>query len=448
MKTSPASLARRVLLLVGLAIVLCLTLLGWLVQQAIEKHFADMDRMELKAAAQALEQAVARQPQGQPDLTRALRGLKGISFALYDDQGRLLYQSPGPGLTALLDDAVATMDDARLQRWQDGGHAYRGAALKLPGPYRLALAMNIDIHQRFLDHFRGSLWALMVLAALAILAAAWLAVRWGHAPLRQLSARIRSLSTDSLAERLDPTQVPAELQELVAAFNTMLAGMEEGFERLTNFSADIAHELRTPLTNLVTQTQVALGKARSQDEYREILYSNLEEFERLAKMVTDMLWLAQTDNGRLHPALQPLALKAELAELLDYFALLAEDKGVQLQLSGDDQQLKADRQLLRRALSNLLSNAIRHTPAGEKVQVRLATEGQWVQIQVENPGETIPAQHLPHLFDRFYRVDPARGRDGVGLGLAITQSIIQLHGGHLAVSSEAGLTRFTLSLPA
>jgi two-component system heavy metal sensor histidine kinase CusS len=249
--------------------------------------------------------------------------------------------------------------------------------------------------------------------------------------------------------RLDPNDVPVELRELVESFNRMIGRLEEGFERLSHFSSDIAHELRTPLTNLITQTQVGLSKPRDAQVYRELLYSGLEEQERLAKMVADMLWLAKSDNDLVKPALSTLDLAWEVRELFDYFEALATENNIELVLEGKVPTIRGDRALIRRALSNLLSNAIRHTPSGETVQVRLVDEDSHVSVAVINPGDTIPAKHLARLFERFYRVDPSRQRhsEGAGLGLAIAKSIIESHGGHIEARSHGGITIFTCTLP-
>ena len=230
----------------------------------------------------------------------------------------------------------------------------------------------------------------------------------------------------------------------------MIGRLEDSFTRLSHFSADIAHELRTPLTNLITQTQVGLGKARTSEEYRELLYSNLEEQERLAKMVNEMLWLAKSDHGLLKPVQVPLNLAGEVNELFDFFEALAEERQIQLVLEGQAPPFQGDKAMVRRAISNLLSNALRHTPSGEKVLVRLAqlSEHQ-VSLSVQNPGPEIPAEHLPRMFDRFYRVDPSRARqsEGAGLGLAIVRSIVEAHGGRAEVASSSNKTTFTLLFP-
>ena len=198
----------------------------------------------------------------------------------------------------------------------------------------------------------------------------------------------------------------------------------------------------------MTQTQVALTRARSAEEYREVLASNMEEYERLARMIGDMLFLAQADNSLVTPRKEEVDLAREVARLLEFYEALAAESGVRLEAVGAV-HVAADRLMLQRALSNLISNAIRHTRRGGTVSVGLAGEASQAVISVDNPGE-IPAQHLPRLFDRFYTGDPARraSGEGAGLGLAITRSIVAAHGGSITASSEAGVTRFRVVLPA
>jgi two-component system heavy metal sensor histidine kinase CusS len=261
---------------------------------------------------------------------------------------------------------------------------------------------------------------------------------------------MRAVQADRLHLRLESEEVPAELKTLVDSFNRMISRLEDSFDRLSHFSADIAHELRTPLTNLITQTQVSLGRSRSLMEYRELLYSNLEEQERLSKMVNDMLWLAQNEQGLLKPVWEPLDLKREVGAVFEFFEALAEEKHIRLTVEGPPSTLVGDQAMLRRALSNLISNAIRYTPVEEEIRVRVGSRGdQSVLLSVENPGPDIPADHLPRLFDRFYRVDPSRQREreGAGLGLAIVKSIIDAHEGNIEVTSERGVTRFSIRFP-
>src|SRR5690606_21966091 len=220
---------------------------------------------------------------------------------------------------------VSRIQVDKLYSWQTDGKTYRGTIThtRIAGQdYRIVAAIDMDFHIHFLESFRRSLWLIMVAAGAITLLAAWYGVHQGHAPIRALSESMGDVQADRLHVRLDSNTVPGELKTLVDSFNHMIGRLEDSFVRLSHFSADIAHELRTPLTNLITQTQVGLGKPRSLEEYRELLYSNLEEQERLTKMVNDMLWLAQSEHGLLKPVWEPLDLAREVRELFDFFEVL------------------------------------------------------------------------------------------------------------------------------
>jgi two-component system heavy metal sensor histidine kinase CusS len=258
------------------------------------------------------------------------------------------------------------------------------------------------------------------------------------------------ISASRLDRRLQLDEVPTELLDLATAFNQMLDRLQGSFKRLSDFSSDLAHELRTPISNLMTESQVVLSRARSADEYREVLYSNLEEYDRLARMISDMLFLAKADHGLIALRSEPVDLAKEVRQLFEFYEALSDEQGVRLALEGEG-MANGDDLMLRRALSNLLSNALRHTPREGAITVSIsrASTGEML-IAVENTGQTISPEHLPRLFDRFYQVDPSRHRthEGAGLGLAITKSIIDAHGGKISVTSENGLTRFVMAIPA
>jgi two-component system heavy metal sensor histidine kinase CusS len=315
----------------------------------------------------------------------------------------------------------------------------------------IVVAASMDFHLKFMSELRGLLWVTLGCSSLIILVSAWFAVQIAHIPLHRISEDIRNITSEKLNLRLDPDSVPSDLYELVTSFNSMLSRMDDMFQRLSNFSADIAHELRTPITNLTTQTQVSLGKTRGTEEYREILYSNLEEYERMARMINDMLWLAQADNGSLKTSFETLDPSVEVAELFDYLGAWAEDCNVSLKLVGSCPPILGDRAMLRQALTNLLTNAIRHSTPGTAILARLEGEGNHVRIVIENEGDNIPAEHLSRIFDRFYRVDRSRLRStvgsGTGLGLTIVGAIVAMHGGKVSASSENGKTAFQMELP-
>lgn len=453
----PVSLTLRVTALIGVATTLVLLAFGWMIERAIERHFAEQDADELQVVADAVRQALvsfSESPQSTltDTLAKAVSGHHGIFFYVADATGQALYTSAGPNLAAIAQQVSATprIEMETMHVWQEPPNTYRGSVLKIKvdRDYTVAVATIMNFHLHFLQQFRHSLWLTTFAASVISILAAWLAVHQGHAPLREISNRIRSIHSDQLHQRLPLHEVPHELHDLAKAFNAMLGSIEDSFQRLSNFSADIAHELRTPITNLTTQTQVALTRARSVEEYREILYSNLEEFERMSKMIGDMLFLAQTDNKLLKPELSDVDMAAEVQALFEYFEAWAEERGVALSWSGESPVVQGDRLMLRRALSNLLSNAIRHTPQGNTVTVTLLTEPGQVLIRITNPTSEISATHLPKLFDRFYRVDPSRQRrnDGAGLGLAIVKSIIEAHGGTISVSLENGSILFQIAL--
>lgn len=454
----PLSLNNRVMLFVAIAITLSLLLIGYLVKDTVERHFEEQDADDLVVITHAVEEALEKASKDEvtPEsiLDKAVSGHHGVYFQVWDENHQLIFasedfQSPShlPTLASL-----SPIHAGNLYQWVIGDKTYRGAiSLVHIGDtrYRVVAAIDMGFHIHFLESFGRTLWLIMILAGVVTLLAAWYGVHQGHAPLRTLSDAVRDIQADRLDVRLDTDTVPAELITLVDSFNHMISRLEESFDKLSHFSADIAHELRTPLTNLITQTQVGLSKSRNLEEYRELLYSNLEEQERLTKMVNDMLWLAQNENGLLDPDWEPLDLVQEVRATFEFFEALADEKGVRLQVEGNGATITGDRAMLRRVLSNLLSNAIRFTPSGEAITVKVSETNPLVKLSVENPGSEIPAVHLPRLFDRFYRVDPSRKREseGAGLGLAIVRAIIEAHGGTIEVISEHGVTCFAMWFP-
>lgn len=462
MPRRPLSLALRLTLFFGVAAAIVFPVFGWVISRSMENHFAEGDTAELEviaSAAQTLLSAAQSDADSTVLQTRfddILVGHHSAALRIVREDGRVIFSSAKPDLSSLTPGVDGGLEGNMVRQWADQGHSYRVLTQRVESahagtswPYSIAVAVATDYHLHFLDSFQRTLWILIASSVALMSAMGWIAVRQGHAPLRDIVGRIRQTSASKLNTRLVPEGVPRELGDLVASFNEMLGRVDRAFQQLSNFNADIAHELRTPITNLMTQTQVALSKVRTVEEYREILYSNMEEYDRMAQMVGDMLFLGQADHGPLKKDLANLNLAEEIRALFDYYEGWAEERGVELQLEGTA-TVAADRSMLQRALGNLISNAIRHTPAGRAVQVTLdGTRESEISIAIENPGAPIPAEHLPKLFDRFYRVDPSRqrGDEGAGLGLAIVKSIIDAHGGHVDVVSTATRTRFQITLP-
>ncbi|MBB6288851.1 MULTISPECIES: heavy metal sensor histidine kinase [unclassified Pseudomonas] len=335
---------------------------------------------------------------------------------------------------------------------QDGNQVLSASSLmRLASGERVRVLLSLDRRddQALLSaYLRATLIALPMLLIL-IGMGAWGLVQRGLAPLKQFSHIAAQVTTQDLTHRLSIDNLPKELGELAQSINVMLNRLDAGVQQLSQFSDDLAHELRAPLTNLMGKAQVTLSRERPSEEYKAGLESCTEEMERLSRMVSDMLFLAQVSHPAARAGFGTVSLGAEAQRVMELFALSAEDKHVTLNLRGDA-WVTGDRLMIQRAISNLLSNAIRHTPEGSSVLLLVETYDQSVSLSVGNPGRGIEAHHLPHLFERFYRADSSRTRaeGGTGLGLAIVQSIMHLHQGHADVSSQPGrFTRFSLVFP-
>ncbi|WP_153075418.1 heavy metal sensor histidine kinase [Paraburkholderia bonniea] len=294
----------------------------------------------------------------------------------------------------------------------------------------------------------------IVLATLGGMLAATLlafAVLWHlFKPLRGMVRQAAQISPKNLMVRLNLAEAPPELQQLTQAFNAMLDRLAEGYQRLSQFSADLAHEIRTPVGILTGQTQVALGQARQPEEYRKVLESNLEELERLSRIIENILFLAQADHAALVIARQPMALHEEMSKIADYFEGLASERGMRFSVQAEG-QMWANPLLCRRAINNLVVNALRYGADDTCVRLSATQHAQGATVWVENDGEPVTPAQLGRLFDRFYRGDAARSTPSTsnGLGLAIVSAIMHLHGGTAQVSCpRPGVIRFVLEFPA
>ncbi|MEX1165414.1 MAG: heavy metal sensor histidine kinase [Hydrogenophaga sp.] len=455
------TLTARLTLLYTLASLLVLCGLGWLVMRANHAHFVDLDRAYLEDKWALVRQVVASSRDG-AQLVQRLEELQHSHTGLYLrlEQGTTpLYgpsENPFPaGLERSAGSLVPT-DWA----WQDV--ELRGAAMVMAmastsylngsdsQPLTLLLAMDTHHHTHFMAELRQTLMVYLLFAALASGLLSWWAARRGLAPLRDMRERARRVNAYQLGERMPETSVPVEMAELARDLNTMLARLQTDFQRLSDFSSDLAHELRTPISNLLTQTQVTLAQPRDTATYRDTLASNAEEFQHMGRMVSDMLLLAKTEHGLALPHREAVALREQTQALFDFYDVVADERGIALVLEGDATAL-GDKLMLRRAVSNLLSNAIRHAPRHSRVVVRLSQARGEASLCVENAGPAIDPVHWPRLFDRFYRVDKSRTQmptEGTGLGLAITHAIMVAHGGSVTVESVPDKTRFCLRFPA
>jgi two-component system heavy metal sensor histidine kinase CusS len=327
------------------------------------------------------------------------------------------------------------------------------AAVGAAGGERRILHVALDVahNEKILADYRRKLFAVLALGVVFAAAAGALVTRTGLRPLRAIARTTRRISATRLDERVTAAHWPAELGELADAFDAMLDRLEESFNRLTEFSADIAHAMRNPINNLRGETEVALNRSRTPEEYRQILGSSLEEFDRLSRLIEGLLFIARADDPRRAIERVPFDIRREMDAVREFYEALAAEQKIAVVCEGAA-RLNGDPMLVRRAISNLLGNALKHTPPGGSVTLaaRLRSDGS-VEIAVADTGQGIPAEHLARVFERFYQVDKTRATPakGAGLGLAIVRSIVRLHGGDAtAESSEGRGTTIRLVFPA
>jgi two-component system heavy metal sensor histidine kinase CusS len=317
-------------------------------------------------------------------------------------------------------------------------------------PLKLEVALDDSSDEALIKGYRWKLLGVVVLGMFFACGASILIARNGLHPVKEITQATERITATQLHERLVPDGWPVELASLARSFDQMLDRLEDSFNRLSQFSADLAHELRTPINNLRGEAGVALSQTRTPEEYRRTLESSLEEYARLSRLIDNLLFLARADGSKMVITRAPCDVQKSVEVVREFYEALAEDRGVEVACEGEG-IVNADPMLLRQAVSNLLSNALNYTPPGGRVVIHAnRCDGRSFAITVSDTGSGIATEHLPHVFDRLYRVDPSRSQhpNGAGLGLAIVKSIMALHGGSVAVQSESGKgSTFTLTFP-
>jgi two-component system heavy metal sensor histidine kinase CusS len=452
---SSNSIALRLSGLFALVALLVFLLIGWALYLQVGKNLGLLPEAEVDARYSVLESQVQRfgDLEHWGKLSAKLKLLseedKRLRFWVVSDNPSYEFGSPGPDIREFARGPLG-MRDLLLS---DHAYPFKVRVSEFPAKdQRPALRFLTAIDtETFRQAQHSLLIALISLAAIGIALASALGywvTRIGLKPLYALSLEARKLAPPRLSGRLQLSALPPELDQFVTSFNSTLERVEQAYARLEGFNADVAHELRSPLTNLIGQTQVALTRGRSAEHYFEVLQSNLEELERLRSIINDMLFLASADQGSKATELTQVSLAEEVAKTLDYLDFILEDAQVQVVVRGDA-CAPIEKAHLRRALINLLHNAVQHTSPGQIIHVDISDEGHHVSIGVANPGLHISGEHLPKLFERFYRVDASRTNSGGnhGLGLAIVKAIALMHGGTVFARSEQGVNTFGINLP-
>ena len=454
------SLAARLTVSYALTTALLLTLLGVSMYLLVATEFRRDDNRFMDDTVSLLQAILADRDDILQVLQRELpRDLEAFHFNRYqlrlqDTQGKVLYASAA---------FPTTLDLHRLPVYPEGengqvtvmSHYLVLAASARLGrrpqrPVVLYVAVDNSSKMETLTVYRNSLVVVFVVGTLAALGLSGWIARRGLLPLTSMTATIQRIRFLGLTQRgrISQSGWPSELTGLAHAFDQLLDELEQGVERLSHFSTDLAHEFRTPLTNISLQAELLLQAARTPEDYQAGLNSVLEEIDRLSTLVERLLFLARMEHPEeLH--LQVLSARAVAERVVDFYSASAAEQNVVLEVMGEA-RVESDPTLFEAALGNLLSNALRYTPEGGKIQVALEERDGVAEVSVRDTGKGISPEHLPFLLDRFYRADRSRSLDGkgFGLGLALVKSIMLVHRGEVTIQSQLGQgTRVSLRFP-
>jgi two-component system heavy metal sensor histidine kinase CusS len=390
----------------------------------------------------------ARQPV--PFYTRILDGEGGTLFESSGMDAELGSSSFSAPISA---DADSFRGDSIMGASGRRFHAVAVRAVRGIGGEDVTVQVARDLAQEeeLLRAYRTNLWLVLGAAFVVCTVGGHTIARRGLRPVAQIRDAMRDVRPTTLNKRVKTNGLPAELHELAEALNTMLATLEESFDRLTRLAADVAHELRTPIGALRVAVEVSLGRDRSAGEYRAALEACLDDSVRLSRTIDSLMFLAKADKRMTPLAREPVDIVHELESIRELYEASALESGVALRTDGmDEVTATLDRTLFHRAVCNLVENALKNTASGGSVKVGVRGQNGLVTVEVTDTGCGISAKDLPHVFEPFYRVDRARsaGSGGAGLGLAIVKSIASLHSGCVELRSTPGRgTTVDISFP-
>lgn len=443
----------RIAILFSFSTVIILMIMGLVIHQLVMHHFETQDRTQLEGKIQLVENLLEQNHHNPSELNLylkdALVGHHDLIVQIERPSGQIIFSSSP---TALKSKTLVKSKHGPWLEWKVQNKIYHGLIYKksfdqnsaIPSA-QIIVGIDTSEHLHFLNDFRRQLLYIGIIGTICLMLLGWFAAWRGLCPVQNMAKVAEGISAQHLSERLEVDNTPTELKSLAIAFNDMLDRLETAVGKLSDFSSDLAHEIRTPINNLMTQTQVCLSRSRDISTYQEILFSNLEEFERLARMVSDMLFLAKAEHGLHRADLQQVNLVKEVSALFDFYDAIAAEKGMSLKQTGQG-YVEGDPSMLRRALSNLLSNAIKYGKSDSIIKINCQQNSDTTELTIENESSPLSQEQLTRLFDRFYRTDVSRQRveEGTGLGLAITKSILDVHGATIQANYENGHITFKI----
>ena len=447
-RTEARSIATQLVLLFTLCATLLLSCGLGVFYWMVVRHAFEEDNAVLADKLAAIRTDL-KQPDGINTVDRELKNLRTGEPAVYwvriiGPAGTVVTETPGmnrllpPNIFAPPQTSISlsrsTKDyqkDAKLFSLVATNETVAGQ------PYVLQVAQDRSADERFRKQFGALLALALGLGLIASTLVAITVTRRALHPLAEMKRSLERVQPAHLSERIEPAQWPRELQPMVTAFDGMLDRLEDSFTRLSQFSADLAHELRTPIGNMLGEAQVALTRERSSEEYRSIIESSAAECERLSGIIDNLLFLARAESAEQQIERSLFNGRAALEKIASFYRSVAEDRNLNIECSGDG-QIFADPALFNRAVGNLIDNALRFATDRGNIYVSIGNRDGRTEVFVRDTGSGIAPEHLPHVFNRFYRGDASRSSAGTGLGLALVKSIVDLHGGSARIESELG----------
>lgn len=382
--------------------------------------------------------------------TSSVPGRRGYYVRVFDNRGVVVFSSDGAERLNLPAPHTREFQTGDIVP-QGDSYVFAGSAAMRGSPDRtVQVAIDATDDVRLLKNYRNALIVALVGGFVVSGLIGHIVARSGLVALKSIASATEQVTVSGLRQGLAVKDWPGELTQLVLAINRMLGRIEEAFQRLSRVSYDLAHELRTPINNLIGEAGVVLAKDREAGEYRAVIGSALEEYERLSRTLDALLFFARAENPQNRIQRDLLRGEEELRKVVAFYESLAFESGIALDVRGAA-PVYANQVLFSRAVSNLLSNAIKHTPAGGRIRLEMRQEAAGASVVVQDEGPGIVASELPHVFDRFYRTEVSRSLQipGSGLGLSIVKAIMDWHSGQVGITSDAGKGAcVTLTFPA
>jgi len=369
-----------------------------------------------------------------------------ISIRVTDRYGRIINQSSG--IDELLPKSASPASEVGsvLQKFRGtSGNLFQMSSApfietNFIGNGQILIVMDISDDEKIAKEFMIALIMFSLFGLLFAVFSAHYIIGLGLKPLNDISEIIKTITESNLDTRLDVTLFPEEIKSMGNSFNIMLGHIETFFNKLSQYSENLAHELRTPLNNLILEAGVTLSRQRTLEEYQQIISSSMEEYDRLSQLIDRLLFLVRADNNQLALVIKQIDVVQELENVTEFYSEALLEKGVTVTIVGAA-SLKADVILFNRAVSNLFSNALNHMEQGGTITLAITqNDSASVDVSVQDTGSGIDPVLLPKIFDRYFWIESTRKKDakGIGLGLDIVKTIMKLHGGSVEIQSELG----------